>query len=193
MKEVIFLYKDQFERSSRFIEKQLENEFEFRSVNFAEIAKSNINEKSKLGIEANSFIKKGEYIPSSIFHKMVVNKIEELNTDKILLISYPKTEEQLELLNDYTNSINANYTGAYYVRTINTEQNFNKDEKMMKNEEKYKSKEYILMNSKRTKEHNESIIDKVKTLTNLIEFNVEAFGIRMNEENEQIRRTIHNK
>jgi len=193
MTKITLLYKDLFERNSKFLIEHLESIHGFITINFASIVKQNIDENTELGTKANGFIKEGKLVPPTIFQSMIENKIDESNTTKILLINYPKDKEQLELFTKYINTINAKYSEAYYIRTHNVEQNFNKDEKMMKIEEKYKSKEYIIMNACRTQKANESIVSEVQKLTPIIKFDVEAFGTKIHDENEEIIRTIHNK
>ena len=193
MKEISLLYRDRFERSSKYLIEQYENSFGFVSINFAAIAKQNINESTPLGVKANQFIKEGKYVPSTIFQSMIEVEIKTQSADKLLIINYPKNKEQLDLLNDYISSTNAKYCESYYIKSQNAEQNFNKDGKMMQVEEKYKSKDYILMNATRAKDANESIVSEIQKMTELIEFEVEAFGINMAKENELIKRTIHNK
>ena len=193
MKEISLLYRDRFERSSRFLIKEYENFFGFKSINFASIAKQNINENTPLGAEANKFIKEGKFVPCSIFQNMIEVEINSQIAEKLIIINYPKNLEQLQLLNKYIGSTNSKFCESYYIKSQNAEQNFSKDGKMMQIEEKYKSKDYILMNAKRSKSANESIVSEIQKITELIEFEVEAFGINVIKENEEIKRTIHNK
>jgi adenylate kinase len=73
--------------------------FEIPAISTGDIFRANVSQGTPLGVEAASFMDKGEYVPDSITNLMVRNRIDEPDAAQgFLLDGYPRTLAQVEEL-----------------------------------------------------------------------------------------------
>ena len=70
-------------------------------ISTGDIFRKNIEEGTKLGIEANNYISKGELVPDTITIPMVANRLNEGDTEEgFILDGFPRTIEQAKKLDE---------------------------------------------------------------------------------------------
>ncbi|MEU0314315.1 adenylate kinase [Nocardioides sp. NPDC006273] len=73
--------------------------FGIPAISTGNILRANVDEGTPLGVEADSYMSKGEYVPDSVMNLMVRNRIDEPDAAKgFLLDGYPRTLAQVEEL-----------------------------------------------------------------------------------------------
>ncbi|EGD41978.1 adenylate kinase [Nocardioides sp. WG-D5] len=73
--------------------------FGIPAISTGDIFRANVSQGTPLGIEAASYMDKGEYVPDSVTNLMVRNRIDEPDAAKgFLLDGYPRTLAQVEEL-----------------------------------------------------------------------------------------------
>ena len=73
--------------------------FEIPAISTGDIFRANMSEGTPLGIEAKSYVDKGEYVPDSVTNLMVRDRIDQDDAaDGFLLDGYPRTLAQVEEL-----------------------------------------------------------------------------------------------
>lgn len=77
----------------------LQKETGWPQISTGDIFRSNISEKTELGIKANEYISKGQLVPDEITVPMVENRLNEEDCkDGAILDGFPRTVEQAEKL-----------------------------------------------------------------------------------------------
>ncbi|NGN94671.1 adenylate kinase [Nocardioides sp. KC13] len=73
--------------------------FGIPAISTGSILRANVDAGTPLGVEADSYMSKGEYVPDSVMNLMVRNRIDEPDAAKgFLLDGYPRTLAQVEEL-----------------------------------------------------------------------------------------------
>jgi adenylate kinase len=73
--------------------------FEIPAISTGDIFRANVSQGTPLGVEAASYMDKGEYVPDTITNLMVRNRIDEPDASQgFLLDGYPRTLAQVEEL-----------------------------------------------------------------------------------------------
>ena len=73
--------------------------FGIPAISTGDIFRANMSEGTPLGIEAKSYVDKGEYVPDSVTNLMVRDRIDQDDAaDGFLLDGYPRTLAQVEEL-----------------------------------------------------------------------------------------------
>ena len=73
--------------------------FEIPAISTGDIFRANVSQGTPLGVEAASYMDKGEYVPDTITNLMVRNRIDEPDAAQgFLLDGYPRTLAQVEEL-----------------------------------------------------------------------------------------------
>ncbi|WP_406035640.1 adenylate kinase [Nocardioides sp. NBC_00163] len=73
--------------------------FEIPAISTGDIFRANVTQGTPLGVEAASYMDKGEYVPDSVTNLMVRNRIDEPDAAQgFLLDGYPRTLAQVEEL-----------------------------------------------------------------------------------------------
>ena len=73
--------------------------FEIPAISTGDIFRANVSQGTPLGVEAASYMDKGEYVPDSVTNLMVRNRIDEPDAAQgFLLDGYPRTLAQVEEL-----------------------------------------------------------------------------------------------
>ncbi|MGH3353998.1 MAG: adenylate kinase [Nocardioides sp.] len=73
--------------------------FEIPAISTGDIFRANVSQGTPLGVEASSYMDKGEYVPDSVTNRMVRNRIDEPDASQgFLLDGYPRTLAQVEEL-----------------------------------------------------------------------------------------------
>ncbi|MFI5621990.1 adenylate kinase [Nocardioides sp. NPDC051685] len=73
--------------------------FGIPAISTGDIFRANMSEGTPLGIEAKSYVDKGEYVPDSVTNLMVRDRIDEDDASQgFLLDGYPRTLAQVEEL-----------------------------------------------------------------------------------------------
>lgn len=73
--------------------------FEIPAISTGDIFRANVSQGTPLGVEAASYMDKGEYVPDSVTNQMVRNRIDEPDASHgFLLDGYPRTLAQVEEL-----------------------------------------------------------------------------------------------
>jgi len=70
--------------------------FEIPAISTGDIFRANVSQGTPLGVEAASYMDKGEYVPDTITNLMVRNRIDEPDAAQgFLLDGYPRTLAQV--------------------------------------------------------------------------------------------------
>jgi adenylate kinase len=78
--------------------------FGIPAISTGDIFRANVSQGTPLGIEAKSYMDKGEYVPDSVTNLMVRNRIDEPDAEPgFLLDGYPRTLAQVEELDGMIN------------------------------------------------------------------------------------------
>jgi adenylate kinase len=73
--------------------------FGIPAISTGNILRANVDAGTPLGVEADSYMSKGDYVPDSVMNLMVRNRIDEPDAAKgFLLDGYPRTLAQVEEL-----------------------------------------------------------------------------------------------
>jgi adenylate kinase len=73
--------------------------FGIPAISTGDIFRANVSRGTELGVEAQRFMDKGEYVPDEITNRMVRNRIDEQDAEPgFLLDGYPRTLAQVEEL-----------------------------------------------------------------------------------------------
>ena len=79
----------------------LQERLEIPQVSTGDIFRKNIKEQTELGVEANKYIAKGELVPDEITVPMVVDRLNEDDAQKgVILDGFPRTIEQAKKLDE---------------------------------------------------------------------------------------------
>ena len=79
--------------------KYVADHFGIPAISTGDIFRANVSNGTELGIEADRFMKAGEYVPDEITNLMVRNRIDEADAEPgFLLDGYPRTLAQVEEL-----------------------------------------------------------------------------------------------
>lgn len=79
----------------------LKSEFEIPQVSTGDMLRSAVDNKTKLGLEAKSFMTQGKLVPDSIIINLVKNRINEEDCIKgFMLDGFPRTVNQAKALDD---------------------------------------------------------------------------------------------
>ncbi len=85
----------------------LSNELNIPQISTGDIFRKNIKEETKLGIEANKYISKGQLVPDDITVPMVSDVLDSDETKNgAILDGFPRTIEQAEKLDEILNKHN---------------------------------------------------------------------------------------
>ncbi|MBT3169346.1 MAG: nucleoside monophosphate kinase [Candidatus Cloacimonetes bacterium] len=77
--------------------KLLTKKYGWKHITTGEIFRENINQKTNLGLQAKSYIEKGELVPDSIVYEIVSDAIQKANNG-FILDGFPRNLEQTEFL-----------------------------------------------------------------------------------------------
>ena len=73
--------------------------FDIPHISTGAIFRANVAEGTDLGVEAQKYMERGEYVPDSVTNAMVRNRLAESDTDNgFLLDGYPRTLAQVDEL-----------------------------------------------------------------------------------------------
>jgi adenylate kinase len=79
--------------------KYVADHFGIPAISTGDIFRANVSQGTELGVEADRFMKAGEYVPDEITNQMVRNRIDEPDAEPgFLLDGYPRTVAQVEEL-----------------------------------------------------------------------------------------------
>ena len=85
----------------------LKEKYSLYHISTGDLFRKNISNKSKLGIEAKSYLDNGDLVPDSVTIKMLENEV--LQNKKVkgyIFDGFPRTLEQAKSLDTFLNSIN---------------------------------------------------------------------------------------
>ena len=87
----------------------LKNKYDLYHISTGDLFRTNITTETKLGIEAKSYLDKGDLVPDSVTIKMLENEVL-LNKDVkgYIFDGFPRTLNQAESLDFFLESINLN-------------------------------------------------------------------------------------
>jgi adenylate kinase len=70
--------------------------FKIPAISTGDIFRANVSQGTPLGVEAKSYMDKGEYVPDSVTNRMVRDRIDESDAvNGFLLDGYPRTAQQV--------------------------------------------------------------------------------------------------
>src|SRR3954453_11267052 len=79
--------------------KHVAERFKIPAISTGDIFRANVTQGTPLGVEAKSYMDKGEYVPDTVTNLMVRNRIDEPDAEPgFLLDGYPRTLAQVEEL-----------------------------------------------------------------------------------------------
>lgn len=83
---------------------KLQEKYQLMHVSTGDLFRMHMRENTKLGIEAKSFIEKGDLVPDAVTISMMNNKIESHPEAKgFIFDGFPRTAAQAEALDDFLN------------------------------------------------------------------------------------------
>ncbi len=183
------LYQDNFDRSGNLlIEKLIEIE-KYILIDFGDLIRYHINNKTENGILLSSFIDSGRLVPSDIMNNVVVETLDITKADKVLLKNYPKSKDQIEMFINYCKSKNIEIEKAWHMISKNVLTNLEKIPYHSTIAAKYESHKYIKMNWERSNIANSESLNEIAKHCKTLIFESEAYGI--NYELDKIRINNH--
>jgi len=187
--KIEIVYRDRFESSGQLLINKLTEQESYKYLDFGNILREHINDKTEFGIKLQSFIEKGELIPAELTNEVISKRIIESGAEKIVLKNYPKSKLQIDLFIDFCKSKDIDLKRAWHMVSLNVLKNLEKIPKYSKMAAKYKSHDYIEMNFKRSNQANKESILEIGKYCETIIFESESHGI--NYENDRIRIDNH--
>jgi adenylate kinase len=102
--------------------KYVAEHFGIPAISTGDIFRANVSQGTELGVEADRYMKAGEYVPDEITNLMVRNRIDEPDAEPgFLLDGYPRTLAQVEEL-DGMIAHTGHRLDAVVVLTVNPEE-----------------------------------------------------------------------
>ncbi|WP_323793490.1 adenylate kinase [Nocardioides sp.] len=96
--------------------------FGIPAISTGDIFRANVGQGTPLGLEAQTFMDAGEYVPDEVTNKMVRNRIAESDaTEGFLLDGYPRTTAQVAELDQMVEAT-GHQIDAAVVLTVNEEE-----------------------------------------------------------------------
>jgi len=190
--KIEIIYRDLFEYCGQLLINELTNEHEYELIDFGDLIRSNISNKTPIGLQMSEYISIGELIPNTITFEVVKEKIYAKKCKNLLIKSYPKNKEQTDLLVNYCSNQNIEIVRAWHMVALNIMVNLEKIPKYSQMAAKYKSHETIKLNSERSNKANRNSILEIGKHCQVVKFESQSHGINYEEDKQRIKETIHN-
>ena len=85
----------------------LKEKYSLYHISTGDLFRKNISNKTKLGIEAKSYLDKGDLVPDSVTIKMLENEVlSNKQVNGYIFDGFPRTQKQAESLDSFLSSIN---------------------------------------------------------------------------------------
>ena len=85
----------------------LKEKYSLYHISTGDLFRKNIRNKTKLGIEAKSYLDKGDLVPDSVTIKMLENEVlSNKQVNGYIFDGFPRTQKQAESLDSFLSSIN---------------------------------------------------------------------------------------
>ena len=85
----------------------LKEKYSLYHISTGDLFRKNITKKTKLGIEAKSYLDKGDLVPDSVTIKMLENEVlSNKQVNGYIFDGFPRTQNQAESLDSFLSSIN---------------------------------------------------------------------------------------
>jgi len=85
----------------------LKEKYSLYHISTGDLFRKNIRNKTKLGIEAKSYLDKGDLVPDSVTIKMLENEVlSNKQVNGYIFDGFPRTQNQAESLDSFLSSIN---------------------------------------------------------------------------------------
>ena len=85
----------------------LKEKYSLYHISTGDLFRKNITKKTKLGIEAKSYLDKGDLVPDSVTIKMLENEVlSNKQVNGYVFDGFPRTQNQAESLDSFLSSIN---------------------------------------------------------------------------------------
>ena len=85
----------------------LKEKYSLYHISTGDLFRKNISNKTKLGIEAKSYLDKGDLVPDSVTIKMLENEVlSNKQVNGYVFDGFPRTQNQAESLDSFLSSIN---------------------------------------------------------------------------------------
>ena len=85
----------------------LKEKYSLYHISTGDLFRKNISNKTKLGIEAKSYLDKGDLVPDSVTIKMLENEVlSNKQVNGYIFDGFPRTQNQAESLDSFLSSIN---------------------------------------------------------------------------------------
>jgi len=98
------------------VDKLCEN-FGCFGVSTSEILRSNISDSSDLGVQAKSYVEKGDLVPDQLMIQLIKKRLQKINTDQSwILEGYPRTAFQAEELDFLLKELKQTLNFAIYLK-----------------------------------------------------------------------------
>ena len=86
-------------------------------ISTSNILRSNVASESDLGLQAKSYLEKGELVPDQLMIQLIRRKLEELNSEENwILEGYPRTAFQAEELDFLLKELKQSLVSAIYLK-----------------------------------------------------------------------------
>ena len=85
----------------------LKEKYSLYHISTGDLFRKNISNKTKLGVEAKSYLDKGDLVPDSVTIKMLENEVlSNKQVNGYIFDGFPRTQNQAESLDSFLSSIN---------------------------------------------------------------------------------------
>ncbi|OJV32016.1 MAG: adenylate kinase [Bacteroidales bacterium 36-12] len=83
------------------------DKFKLKHFSTGEVLRKEIDNKTEIGVEADSYISRGQLVPDEMINKMVAQTVQSLNStyNGIIFDGYPRTVKQAEELEKMMNEV----------------------------------------------------------------------------------------
>jgi len=100
---------------------KLSENFGCFSISTSEILRSNVANSSDLGLQAKSYVEKGDLVPDQLMIKLIKQRLQQINFDQSwILEGYPRTAFQAEELDFLLKELKQNLNFAIYLKVSET-------------------------------------------------------------------------
>ncbi len=100
--------------------KSISNKYSIPHISTGDIFRKNISENTPLGVEAKSYMDKGQLVPDEVTINMVKDRLQQADCENgYLLDGFPRTVAQAEALNSFLNERDEQLDTALLIKVPN--------------------------------------------------------------------------
>ena len=186
--KIELVYRDLYEHCGQVLIDEFANKYDYTILSLSDLLRSNMANKTPLGIQVQTFLEKGEFVPDQLSFEILKQKIETIDSNKLLLINYPRNKAQIELFMNFCRNGNYKLIRAWHLVALNVLENLENHPKYSKMAKKYESHETIKYRSERCHRENNDSIKEIKKHCEIISFESESYGNNFAIDKQRIKR-----